>query len=587
MNYKNYKKLTYFLVFLLVIVSVNASVDTINLKISNDPQNYNYTVVGRTYNLDVFGSNLATLSDPQLTFIPAGSNSEVMHYIFAPGNTAGLRNFIDSNGNSFNIKVLGEADELANSIGSVVIEVNDTSSTIKVNGLDLSNKIIRNFDFNLNEYKGRVDLSNLLGGITFDLGFVKDGTHPRYNQLNINAGSSAGTVMLGVLNFNNILCNGAICTIDYVNANKEEILNKVIDKYGANVKYIANGRAIKQGNDFSFYTDEGYTSLNGTHLQNLQDLINNKVKFIDPDEVVNALIPFGNFSNFTQFVDFKTTVDFGDLRLEDGTYTLKIKYEDRFGNKGEKLFTVKLDVTNTGNSDTADNSGVVTFSDPVIKQTLQRIENLPNGLNITAVIFGNVKPGNFASPPGEVKTILKFMDIDADQNVVGSFNLFFKIDKSLISSSDKNNVLLYVEESGVWNSLSTSLINETATTYEYRAVLPHFSNYMLGIRQVSTPSTSSGTGGGSSTSDNENIANPIILPPTQQTQPEVTEPSTPTAPTPIIQEAPQGFLAATTAAILDIVNQNPLAAIFFGLVAVLMMLVVYVLLFHKKKPRAN
>ncbi len=579
--------------FFILSISVNAQVDSWSVSWDSNGDKpggievKDYAVISREYDLFVMGSDLTDVSlPPQLVLIGINDDKDMAQYKFKPGNIAGERNF-----GEFKVNVLSEAEELANSIGSVNIDVNDKNSTIKINNLNLSNKIIRIVNLSdvqdLENARYNLDVDQLLKGLTFDLNFVKDQTHPIYNSLNIDASSTAGTVILAIVSFNNINCDGILCSVGYINAHPDDTLNQVIDKYNANVTYGFNAKSIKEGNNFLFWSDEGYSNLEHPDLENLQNLINDRVKLISPDEVVNFLIPLSNFSKFKKFVEFNITVDFNNLKLEDGTYTLYLNYEDKYHNKGKKPFTVKLDVTNTIAPQVPIN-GTVEFKDAVINQTLEKLENLPDDVNLTVVIFGNVRPTEFPIPTAEVKTALKFMQLNLSQeNVTGSFDLSFKIDKTLISSSDKTNVLLYVEENDTWRSLTTTFIGETATEYKYKATIPHFSNFMIGVQSVATSSTgNSGTGNGGDSSDDEDVVIlptplPVPLPKPATISPIVTIPLAP-APT---AEAPKGFLAITAAAITDLVKQNPLAAVFFGLLAILLTLVVYTLLFRKQgKP---
>jgi PGF-pre-PGF domain-containing protein len=527
-----------FMLFFL-LASINAAVDTVIIQYNH--QNYDYAVINRTYDLFVGGTGLQNITSSQLTLI--SNDGSIAQYTFAPGNVAGIRTFNDGI-NSFNVNVLSEADELADSIGSVAIEITDHSSSVKINNLNLSHRIIRVINLSkiseLKSISGNLDLSNILKGLDFNLDFTNGSRYPAYNSLSIDGGSSAGTVINAVLTFNDIDCNGFICNSNDINANPEK-LNEVIDKYDANAEYMANATAIKQGNDFSFYTDEGYSDLNGTNLENAQEIINEKIKFIDPDEVIDVLLPIKDFSEFKQFVDFDISVDFDNLTMEDGTYALKVLYEDKYGNEGEMPFTVILDITNTISSELEVN-GTVTFANVVSSQTtLQRVENLPAGIALTTTSFGNSKPSTFISIPSNVDA-LNYIQIDSSNPSAtssGAFDLYFKILKTSIPSSDKNDVRLYVQEGNSWTQLPTTLINETPTEYEYKAVIPHFSNFLIGVLQPS-----SGGGGGSSSTiyefgknvnnnqTNNTASNPINL---GGTPPEA---------------APPGFFATITGAII-------------------------------------
>lgn len=478
------------LIFLFLLTNVSAAIDTVVLQL--DGQNYDYAVIGRTYDMFVAGDGLQNISDSQLTIIT--NNGNVSHYTFVPGNIAGTRTF-GTEDNAFKVSVLSEADELADSIESVVIDITDHSSSVKINGLDLDKKIIRNFNFDLDEVHGVFNLDNLLDGITFDLSFNDGSAYPKYNTLVISS-STAVTLLQNIISF-----NGFSFTVDDVNA-EPSLLNQVLDKYDANDKYDFNARAIKTGNDFFFSTDnEGYADLDGSDLENLQQIIDDKIKFVNPDEVIDVLLPFEDFSEFKKFIDFDIYVDSSNLKMEDGTYQLVLKYTDKFGNNGTMPFKVILDVTNIGSQENVSSEGIVTFNDIVIKKTLEKIENLPPGISLTAVLFGNVKPStSFVSAPSDVKSLNYINLTSNDSGITGSFDLYFKIAKTSIPSNAKDRVQLYVQEGASWTPLPTELINETTTDYEYKGIIPHFSNFLIGYTQESS---STGGGGGRRNAEEE------------------------------------------------------------------------------------
>ena len=201
-------------------------------------------------------------------------------------------------------------------------------------------------------------------------------------------------------------------------------------------------------------------------LNNIYSLVDNNVKYVTPDQILTALLPLGNFSNFTEFVDFnKIGVNYSNLQVEDGNYTLKLLYTDKYGNRGEMPFTLILDITNEGAPETSDIDGTLIFNDLNIKQTLQRIENLPSGINLSVILFGRDNPPSFIVPPSNVQP-LNYIDITSSNSTAtssGSFDLYFKIAKNSISSSAKNDVRMYVQEGSSWILLPNSLIGETST----------------------------------------------------------------------------------------------------------------------------
>ncbi len=562
-------------IFLLLLVAnvfmVSGQVDLV--LISKDSQNYDYAVIGKTYNLYVAGSNLQTVAHSQLSTI--SSSGEVIQYSFNPGNIAGLRTF-GIGENQFTVEVLSEAEELAGSIGQITIEVNDKNSTVTIEDFDLSNKIVRFVDVSsisdlsgLGNTKYNLDLNQLLDGLTFNLEFIKNQKYPIYNSLNFQG--TASNVLGAVLLYKNL----DPLDVQDINSDPSK-LNQVIDAYDADVAYPKNAKAVKQGKDFYFYTDEGYANLNSDNITNLQTIIDNKIKLIHPEEIVNLLLPLGNFSEYTSLIDFDISVDTTSLNLEDGTYTLKLLYEDKYGNSGEKPFKVKLDVTNIASPQNV-TSNVVNFTDIIIKQTLQSIANLPSNVsNVTAIIFGSVKPSDFPNPGSQVEEVLKYMQINlSEEGISGNFELSFKISKTLISNNEKNYVVLYIREGNNWNALSTSYLNETSTDYLYKAIVPHFSDFMIAIKDTSTSSSGSSYRKTNTTSENqqqnESITNNQGIPldlngagGSEDTSP--------------------GFFSITGAAIGEFFRNNPLA---IGLITFLIIILAgaYIILrLFRKKP---
>jgi len=564
-----------FLVFLTIFFSlsfVSATVDTVVVNYNGDGVNYNYTIIGRSYDLYVAGTNLQQMTSSELQFL-SNTDDNLFVYNFTPGTLAGVRTF-GTGENQFNLSVLSEADELVNSIGKIVININDTSSLVNIENLNLSGKLIRSFKFDLDEYKGTVDLSKLLRGISFNLNFNKGESYPVYNSLFIDGGSSAGTVVGSVLIFNNLNFD-----VNDVNSNPS-LLNQVIDIYNLSTPYNLSAYAIKSGNNFEFYSDEGYKTLNNADLTNAQEIINEKIKYIDPDEIINYLLPIGNFSEFKKFVDFNTSVDFGNLTfMESGTYALNLVYTDKYGNEGTMPFIVNLDVTNEGNQVDVDSNGTVTFTDITIKQRLEKIEGLPQNISLTSALYGTSRPSSFSGSLPSNTNPVEFMQINSSNDSAtdnGNYVLHFKISTSSLTSSLKNNVSLYVEESNAWTKLSTTLGSEDSSYYYYHSTLHHFSNYLIGYYlSPSTPSSSGGSsgggssGGGSSSRRDLFLAPLVSIPDSNNGNPSSSEPIGIGEDSP---SEPSGFSVITGAVIGAISSPGGIVAIIFLVVLSLLLI---------------
>ncbi len=580
-----------FLTILLSVSFVSATIDTVIINYNSDNINYNYSVIGRSYDLYVSGTNLTQINDSELEFVrKLGENT--FQYKFTPGNIAGLRTF-GTGENQFNLSVLSEADELSNSIGSVIINITDDSSSINVNDFSLENKIVRMLnvsdvaDLNIDYL---LDLNLLLNGLTFDLNFNKGSAYPQYNSVNINS-SPAITVIENLIRFNNL---PSYMTVDEINTGHFEYLNELIDAYGANITYPSNSRVVKEGNNFEFFSDDGYSTLNRNDLENAQEIINEKIKYINPDEVINELLPLGNFSEFKKFVDFNVSVDFGNLEiLESGTYNLTLIYTDKYGNNGTMPFIVNLNVTNVGYEESVDSNGTVTFTSPVVNQTLERIENLPQNITITPILYGVNKPSGFAGLPQNVHS-LNFMQINSSNDSKtnnGSYSLYFRILTSSIDSNYKDNVSLYIQEGNSWIKLPTILINETSEYYMYNSTIPHFSNYLIGYYQESVSSgggSSSGgsSGGGSSSVGSSRTTKPISL---------ISEPTSPKSPAfpsePLNlsnpSDNPSGLFGITGAAIGALSSPGGIGIILFVLILLALLIILRIKRRENKKKSSK
>src|SRR3972149_9176495 len=219
------------LVLLILLPTLNATVDSVFVfhdsneneiwDTSTESYDYDYAIIGRTYFLSVGYTSdvnpLPIIDSLELTN-PTPELGSVL-YTFKTNTTAATRVFGTEN-NQFQISVISEADELADVIksGSVIITINDDSSSVQINDLDLGNRVINLIDLNklgvdIPGVTGSLDLKNILNGFNFNLSFVKGQKYPIYNSLLIDGNSLAGAISLGVLIDNNISCGIVVCTV--------------------------------------------------------------------------------------------------------------------------------------------------------------------------------------------------------------------------------------------------------------------------------------------------------------------------------------------------------------------------------------
>lgn len=406
--------------------------------------------------------------------------------------SASLNSVIELEENNINITITesqtivethfnaSELDKIVTEYGNLYIQeilkgINNINSRIE-NGTPLFEEV---------DLSGQIKISNieLYPGLEIDY----DGT--LYNLLNIIT-----ELKLGVnYNFGDDATENA------------EILNEIISENELDEEYVEE--KLNEIREFSktlddYYTTSypvGYGDISEDYsiiLENIENIIKENVEtaFNVKDLIEEYIFPnikenLGLEKLFGEYLDeLDYEVSVGDLseyisEMKDGTYEIPVNFELLDGTQIEKVIYVTLEGI--------PESKEVELSEEV-SHYVSKIKNLPLGAIVTATIL-EIESTTNGTDLTDLNP-LKVIEINVTGTEEGG-EIYFQIDKSLVS--DYTKVSLYVLEGTSWTKLTTNYIEETEDMYEYSAVTPHFSIFMIAEEEETTntqPTSSSGGG---------------------------------------------------------------------------------------------
>lgn len=426
----------------------------------------------------------------------------------------------------FNIKSL--LNDFFDSIEKISVYVGNYESGVRVYNFDLNGTALQYYnytkDLNLEGYgvTVKIDFDNFLDGFTYDLEAREGDTYPAYNKFNINPDSTAANVIGGLLvyyDYDGVTKD--LITVNMINNNPNFYLNKLIDDFGG--EYVGyqspiHARIIKSGGDYYFYDySQGYFDVKDRgYKEAIKQIIKDKIKEINPQEVVDFAVPYFDLSDYVGFVgNYGLTVDLDELdELNQGVYDTKISYRDEHGNEGEKVIELILDIPAMESGNPV--SGVYTFTNPVIMNSLNRITELNDSWGVDVEFYGSEAPRGWnISLDGGVDEVFDYFDVNIPDVIIGGdYWIYFKLSllELNIYSLNPNEVVLYVADTnGVWGKLDTEVVDSTGDPVLFRARTSSFPKFMIGAKvstQTGTPNPtsketkSSGRGGRSTTGGN-------------------------------------------------------------------------------------
>jgi len=121
------------------------------------------------------------------------------------------------------------------------------------------------------------------------------------------------------------------------------------------------------------------------------------------------------------------------------------------------------------------------------KEISIEVNNEALNVKITVVKLAG-KPASVTTPAG---TVFHYLDVVAniDSSKIKTAKIKFRLPKSTLVANGfaAGDVFLLRFSGGNWQKLTTSMINETATEYEFESVVPGFSTFAIAAEKPATP----------------------------------------------------------------------------------------------------
>jgi len=321
--------------FLLFSILLISSISAVNFVITYDEYPTDYAVIGNEY-LITLDSDLTLTSNYPDTLISLGNNQ----WKWTTNSQSGTRTF-NIGTDSFEFNVISEVDEMLNQITNFKIFIGGDNSYIETNfDLDKTTQEMQFIEYE--EYSANINFANFLNGLNGNVELNQGEFYPIVNSLDISS-STAITVVQAIL-----IEEGHDFFVSDINADPQYYINYLIDYYYLTYEYPISVHVEKDEDYYKVSAEEGYLSIDGDLETQVQDFIKSKLEYFTPLDIVDEIFKFTDY-DLSEYVDldfdYEFAIDFNNLVLEDGIYTLSFLYTDSHGNTGTKNFNVILDIT--------------------------------------------------------------------------------------------------------------------------------------------------------------------------------------------------------------------------------------------------
>jgi len=405
--------------------------------------------------------------------------------------------------------------DLANT-GEVTIYISDHNSSINITNFDLSGTSFDSYTVNVTDlgipninfnFTG-LNVTKLLDGVNFTFTFNKNNNYPDFINSNFHADGKFYDLLSAFLAYYQIPLDPSKSSCAYptscvsptdlnTGGSWDDAWIQVINYYNANVTYDRNAVAIKNGNDYYFWQDQGYADLNATTQQNIRDAITDRVKSFSLTELLQEAIKVGNLTKYIDVGIINTTVNItstyfnhsynfdsynftylnSSIELKSGDYVFVITVADKNGNTASKAIRVILDLTSSETA-TADGNGDVAFTLLEVNTVLEKISNVATGTQVTATVYGNTLPSGFTAVPSstaqKVTDYFKTTTDDSPAPVFGEYNITFAVTNSSLGSYNHYDVrLVYFNTSSEWAPMQTYYMKNSDGVNTYVATVTY------------------------------------------------------------------------------------------------------------------
>lgn len=178
-----------------------------------------------------------------------------------------------------------------------------------------------------------------------------------------------------------------------------------------------------------------------------------------------------------------------------GNNTLYIFANDTQGNLNNTVF-VNFSISRyEGFGYEINDSGGFVFNDDTVKEYFNSITGLNSSWTLNVTMHGNNTPSGWISPNIVDNEILYFeMSANAFGDTSGSYNFYFNLSRAVLGEIDPDKIRAYFYNNHNWNELTTTIESSNSNAVEFKAILTHLSQFMIG-EKVGGSSTSAGVTG--------------------------------------------------------------------------------------------
>jgi hypothetical protein len=232
-----------------------------------------------------------------------------------------------------------------------------------------------------------------------------------------------------------------------------------------------NAYLEKNGNNYIYWMDSGYGDVPSEYQEKIAEAIETAVHSMNIQKVLDEYIfPYTDFEAGVD-LDYDVSADLSNLKYENGDYNIPVKIQ-----QGSESVTKNIKIILSGINFVKETYVPPADEKPEVKEIIEEITGLNPGTTITIQVKEETDV-NLTKPIPVKLDAIKVLEITTNQETTAA--LTFRIDKT--SGIDPNKVHLYVWEtaSSYWRELTTTYTGSGADYYEYIAVIPHFSLFMI------------------------------------------------------------------------------------------------------------
>jgi hypothetical protein len=463
----------------------------------------NYTIVGGTYDIWIFGTDLPSLnfSSKGFTLISLSNDRSTAHYRFTAPESINVSHLVEPFG-IYRIPVWSKIGEFFDdNVTRLNLTVTENSSQVdfymNLNGTSLDTLNITQ------PVKIQGSIANFLSSFDGQVEMKKGWGYPLFNSFNMTKSIDV-TSMYFLINAASA-GNYIPFTADEVN-NNPSVLNNYIKSHSSEINSPSHIIFTKSGNDYTLWDDNGYGNVSNSYLNQIRNLINQSLVSVNIKDVADKIIPsIGANLSFLDNINLNYTIgaiDLNNVSLRDGNYTVAVFIRDPQGNNLTKTINLRLEgLTNVESGSTINNGTEYIPTLPEISYILKGIKGMNGSIKqMKIVAFDTI---NIPTPSG-LQKVYKFLNISILNGTESNGTFFFTV-----NATNPGYVHMYVynESTAKWDELNTTWLGGN----NYSANTPHFSLFM--IAEEAAPSNNNGGGGGGGGIQESQLYNNTVIPP--------------------------------------------------------------------------